>query len=175
MAEFTVNPQRVDAYQSSKFRVKWDGKYVAGVDYVSRLARATSVVAHREGGELRRERLAPGVTGYAPLVLRRGRTHDTEFERWADKVSGFMAMPDNGEEMSLGDFRKDIVVELYNEAGQQVMAWKVYRCWPSEYVAINELDAAESAVATESLVLQNEGWERDASVTEPVEPRISPP
>jgi len=51
-----------------------------------------------------------------------------------------------------------------------VMAFKVHRCWPSEYVALADLSSEANAVAIESLTLQHEGWERDMSVTEPVEP-----
>lgn len=52
---------------------------------------------------------------------------------------------------------------------------KVYRCWPSEYVTLGDLEADESCVAIEVLTLQHEGWERDIEVTEPQEPRLSKP
>ena len=51
MAEFTVNPERVDPYKQFKFRVKWDGKKIPGISYVSPLKRTTQVVTHREGGD----------------------------------------------------------------------------------------------------------------------------
>jgi phage tail-like protein len=171
MTEFTVNSQRVDPYTNAKFRVKWDGRYVPGVDRVSALARTTAVVPHRDGGDPSREHLAPGATAFAPLVLTRGRTHDTAFEEWANKL--VQHDPGAGKELSLADFRKDVRIELYNEAGQLVMAWTVYRCWPSEYVALGGFDAGENAVAVESVTLQNEGWERDRSVVEPVEPSFT--
>jgi phage tail-like protein len=167
MPEFTVNPQRVDPYKDFKFRVKWDGRVVAGVDRVSALARTTAVFPHREGGDPNGEHLSPGLTTFAPVVLSRGRTHDSAFEEWAEKVWRVGAA--QGEEVSLADFRKDIVVDLMNEAGQVVLSWKVYRCWPSEYVALGDLDAAANGVVVESLTLQHEGWERDTAVTEPKE------
>ena len=74
-----------------------------------------------------------------------------------------------GSEMSLNEFRKDIIIELYNEAGQLVRAYNVYRCWPSEYRALPDLAANGQAVAIERLKLENEGWERDTSVVEPVQ------
>jgi phage tail-like protein len=81
-----------------------------------------------------------------------------------------------GSELSLKDFRKDIILELYNEAGQLVMAWKIYRCWPSEYVAVSDLDSnGNSSIAIESITLQNEGWERDYTIPEPSEPSFSEP
>lgn len=174
MAQFSVNPTRVDPYKQFKFRVKWDGRYVAGVSKVSTLKRTTEVVTHREGGAPSSVHKAPGQTHYEPIVLERGRTHDTEFEKWADKVWNFGS--GTGAEVSLKDFRKDIILELYNEAGQLVMAFRIYRCWPSEYVVLGELDSNGSAcVAIESITLQHEGWERDHEVPEPVEPSLSSP
>jgi phage tail-like protein len=174
MAEFTVNPQRHDPYKNFKFRVKWDGRYVAGISKISALRKTTQVVEHREGGDPSSSRKSPGETTFAPIVLERGRTHDEEFEKWANKTWNLGAGP--GAEVSLKDFRKDMIIELYNEAGQLVMAFKVYRCWPSEYVALSDLNAnGEASVAIESLTLQNEGWERDTSVTEPTEPSFNVP
>lgn len=170
MPPFSVNPHRFDPYKRFKFRVKWDGRYVAGVSRVSPLRRTTEVVTHREGGEPSRARKSPGLTGWDPIRLERGRTHDTEFESWARKVWNQSAVV--GAEVSLADFRKDIVVELLNEAGQLVIAFKVFRCWPSEYVALGELEANGSSIAFEMLVLEHEGWERDADVKEPVEPKL---
>jgi phage tail-like protein len=171
MAEFTVNAQRLDPYKQFKFRVRWDGSYVAGVDHVSALRRGTEVVVHREGGDPSEQRRSPGLTTYEPIVLSRGRTNDTAFEAWANKVWNFGA--GLGSEVSLKDYRKDIVIDLYNEAGQLALAWKVFRCWPSEYVALGDLDAGNGAVAIESLTLENEGWERDLSVPEPSEPSFN--
>ena len=75
--------------------------------------------------------------------------------------------------MSLANFRKDIYLEFYNEAGQLVIAYKIYRCWVSEYQALPDLDANANAIAIEHIKLENEGWERDTSVTEPQEPTLS--
>ncbi|MGB5476909.1 MAG: phage tail protein [Thermoanaerobaculia bacterium] len=173
MAQFSVNPNRFDPYKNLKFRVKWDGRYVAGVSKVSALKRTTEVVEHREGGDPSTVRRSPGQTKYEPITLERGVTHDPEFEQWANKVwnwgSGL------GSEVSLADFRKDLIIELYNEAGQLVMAYRVYRCWPSEYQALPDLDAGATAVAIQTLTLQHEGWERDYDVKEPAEPSFTEP
>jgi len=173
MPQFVVNPNRVDPYKQFKFRVKWDGRYVAGIAKVSELKRTTEVVTHREGGDPSTVHKSPGQTTYEPIVLMRGRTHDAEFERWANKVWNLGAGA--GAEVSLADFRKDVVIDLFNEAGQKVMSFKVYRCWPSEYVALGELDANDTCVAFESITLQHEGWERDYEVKEPVEPSFTEP
>jgi phage tail-like protein len=165
---FTVNPHRFDPYKRHKFRVRWDGRYVAGVSRVGPLRRVTEVVEHRSGADPTTTRKSPGRTEFAPLVLERGVTHDPEFEQWADRAWRLGA--GLGMEAALRDFRKDLVVELANEAGQVVLSYKVYRCWVSEYEALPVLDAADDGVAFERIVVQNEGWERDRDVAEPAEP-----
>jgi phage tail-like protein len=173
MAQFSVNPQRFDPYKNFKFRVKWDGRYVAGVSKVSALKRSTEVVEHREGGDPSSSRKSPGRTKFEAVTLERGVTHDLEFERWANKVWNFGS--GLGAEVSLADFRKDIIIEFYNEAGQLALAYKVFRCWASEFQALPDLDANANAVAIQTLKLENEGWERDLDVTEPAEPRFTEP
>jgi len=168
MAQFSVNAQRFDPYQNFKFRVRWDGRYVAGVSKVGALTRTTEVVSHRDGGDPSTSRKSPGRTEYAAITLERGVTHDAEFENWANKVWTYGA--GLGAEVSLRDFRKDIVIEVYNESGQLALAYKVHRCWVSEYQSLPDLDANANAVAIQHLKLEHEGWERDLDVTEPTEP-----
>jgi phage tail-like protein len=173
MAKFSVNAQRFDPYKNFKFRVKWDGKYVAGISKVGALKRSTEVVTHREGGDPSSARHSPGQTKFEPIMLERGVTHDKEFEQWANKVWNFGS--GLGAEVSLKDFRKDIIIETLNEAGQVAIAYKVFRCWVSEFTAMPELDASANAVAIQSIQLQNEGWERDYEVSEPTEPSFLEP
>jgi len=170
MPKFTVNPTRFDPYKNFKFKIKWDGKYVAGLSKMSALKRTTEVIRHREGGDPSSSRKSPGHTEYEAITLERGVTHDLEFEKWANKIWNFGA--GLGSEVSLKDFRKDIIVEVFNEAGQKVLAYTIYRCWVSEYQALPELDANSNSIAIESIKIENEGWERDTSVTEPEEPSI---
>jgi len=167
MPQFSVNPNRFDPYKNFKFRIKWDGKYVAGVSRVSPLKRTTEVVKHRDGADPSSSRKSPGRTEYDAITLERGVTHDEEFEKWASKIWNFGA--GLGSEVSLKDFRKDIILEVYNEAGQLAIAYKIYRCWVSEYQALPELDANTNVVAIQYIKLENEGWERDTSVKEPEE------
>ena len=173
MAQFSVNATRLDPYKNFKFRVKWDGRYVAGISKVGMLKRTTEVVEHRTGGDPSTVLKSPGQSKYEPITLERGVTHDTDFEVWANKVWNFQS--GLGSEVSLKDFRKDIIIEMYNEAGQLAIAYKVYRCWVSEYQALPELDASANAVAIQMITLQNEGWERGYAVTEPTEPTFSEP
>ncbi len=173
MPQFTVNPQRHDPYKNFKFKVKWDGKYVAGISKVSGLKRSTEVVEHREGGDPSTSRKSPGRNKFEAVTLERGVTHDVDFEQWAGKVWQLGAAL--GAEVSLKDFRKDIIVELYNEAGQKVIAYTIHRCWVSEYQALPDLDANANAVAIQHIKLENEGWERDVAVVEPTEPSFTVP
>lgn len=163
MAQFTVNPTRFDPYKSFMFRVAWDGQYVAGMSKMSALKRTTAAVTHRDGGDPSHERKSPGVTKYDAVTLERGVTHDPEFEKWATLVH------DLKRPQSLAHFRKDLIVDLFNESGQKVLSYKLLRCWVSEYQALPQLDASSAAVAIETIKIELEGWERDESVTEPKE------
>ena len=173
MAQFSVNPHRFDPYKNFKFRIRWDGRFVAGVSKVSSLKRTTEVVKHRDGGDPSSSRKSPGRTEYEPITLERGVTHDPEFEKWANKIWNFGS--GLGAEVSLKDFRKDVIVEVYNEAGQLAIAYRIYRCWVSEFQALPDLDANANAVAIQTLKLENEGWERDYEVVEPTEPTFVEP
>lgn len=173
MPPFSVNVHRQDPYMNFKFRVIWNNRVVAGISKISPLKRTTEVVEHREGGDPNNVRKSPGRTKYEAITLERGVTHDTEFEQWANKVWNLGAAA--GAEVSLKDYRRDIVIQLCNEAGQVVLAYKVFRCWVSEFQALPELDTNENAVAIQSIKLENEGWERDYDLTEPAEPSFTEP
>jgi phage tail-like protein len=167
VAQFEVNTHRFDPYKNFKFRVKWDGKYVAGLSKMTGLKRTTKLIEHREGGDPSTNRKSPGRTSYDAITLSRGVTHDLEFEKWANKIWNFGNSV--GAEVSLKDFRKDVLIEVLNEAGQVAITYKVYRCWVSEFQALPEFDSNADAVAIQTIKLENEGWERDESVTEPTE------
>jgi phage tail-like protein len=164
MAQFTVNTHRFDPYKNFKFRIKWDGRYVAGVSKIGALKQSTEPVTHREGGDPSTSRVSPSAWKFEPVTLERGVTHDPEFESWAKKVWDY-----SNPLAPLKDFRKDLIIELLNEQGNVAKAYKVYRCWVSEYQAMPELDSNANAVAIETMTLQNEGWERDEDVPEPEE------
>jgi phage tail-like protein len=173
MAEFSVNATRVDPYKNFKFRVRWDGRYVAGISKVGGLKRTTEVVKHRSGGDPSITHKSPGRSDFDAVTLERGVTHDLEFEQWANKVWHLGA--GLGSEASLKDFRKNVIIEVYNEAGQLALAYKLYRCWVSEYQALPDLDANANAVAIARIKLENEGFERDTEVPEPSEPTFTEP
>lgn len=168
MAQFSVNATRFDPYKNFRFKVKWDNAYVAGISKVGGLKRMTEVVKHREGGDPSTTRKSPGRTDFDAITLERGVTHDPTFEAWANKVWDFTSPG-----TSLKDFRKDLIIDLFNEAGVKVISYKIYRCWVSEYQALSDLDANANAVAIQHIKLENEGWERDVAVVETAEPSFS--
>jgi phage tail-like protein len=170
MAQFSVNTHRFDPYKNFKFLVRWDGRVVAGISKVGALKMSTEVVEHRVGGDNSTSRKSPGRSKFEPITLERGVTHDAEFETWARKVWNLEA--GGGAEVSLRDFRKDLLIDVLNEAGQLVLTYQVFRAWVSEYQALPELDANANAVAIQSIKLENEGWIRDIEVTEPSEPSL---
>jgi phage tail-like protein len=165
MAKFSANPTRFDPYRNFNFRVKIDNQYVAALSKCTGLKRTTEVTPWREAGDPSSSRQLPGKTKFESLTLEAGLTHDPTFEDWANLVHNFQG----DAARSLKAFRKDILIEIYNEGGQKVMAYKVFRCWVSEYQSTPDLDAGGNAVAITHIKLENEGWERDLSVTEPTE------
>jgi len=150
-----------DPYDNFQFRVGWDGNYVAGVSRVSPLRRTTEVIEHREGGDTTVEHRLPGRTKYDPITLERGITSDTAFEQWANSAVG------SSKGGNVGSFRKDIVIDLFDETGARVLSYLVFRCWVSEYQALPQLDADANWVAIEHIKLENEGWVRDVNVGSP--------
>jgi phage tail-like protein len=176
MAEFTVDAQRLEPYQGSQFKLKWQNDsgvwtYCAGISEVSALTRTTAVVTFRDGGMPTYNLEVPGITTFAPITLKRGVTHDLAFEAWAAKVwqvgAGF------GAEISLLDYTKDVILDFFNEAGQLAISYKIYRAWVSEYQALPDLNANANAIAIQHIKLQNQGWERDPAVTEPTPPSFT--
>jgi len=171
MPLFSTNPQRVDPYKNFKFIIRSQGQAVAAVNKISPLKRTTEVISFREGGDPSSVHLSPGQVKYEPITLEQGLTLDTGFEQWAQKVWTYGANP--GSEVSLKDFRRDLSLDFLDEAGQVVITYTIFRCWPSEYTALPELDAGANAVAIRTLVLQTEGWQRDVALTPPSEPTLS--
>jgi phage tail-like protein len=167
MAQFTVNTHRFDPYKNMKFRLKFEGQPqpVAGVSKISALKRSTEVVTHREGGDPSTSRHSPSLWKFEPITVERGVTHDPDFEAWANLI--YTTQGDAA--ISLKNFRRNLIIELLNEQGKVAKAYKVYRCWVSEYQALPELDANGHAIAIEHMVIQNEGWERDIDAPEPTE------
>jgi phage tail-like protein len=165
MAKFTVNAQRYDPYRNFKFRIKVDNVYVAGLSKCTALKKTTEMVEWREGGDPSTTHKLPGKTKYEPVTLTAGVSHDTTFEDWANLINNFQG----DAAMSLKNFRKNVIIDVFNEADQKVLSYNLFRCWVSEYEALPDLDASANAVMIQTIKLENEGWERDKSVAEPTE------
>lgn len=164
MPPFVVNTSRYDPYKSYRFLVYFgtDTTPVAAVSKVTALKRVSDVIEYKEGGyNIILKGL--GRTKYDPITLERGVTQDTGFITWADATQKL----DQGHPTtSLANLRREIRIQLLNEAGQAVHGYIVHRCWVSEFQALPDLDAGASAIALEHIKLENEGWEVDPSVVE---------
>ena len=164
---FSVNTSRFDPYKNFRFLVYFGTgtSPVAGVSKVGALKRSSDVIEYKEGGgAIIRKGL--GRTKYEQITLERGVTHDTDFEEWANAAQ---RLDSGAPSQSLRNLRRNVRIELLNEAGQPVHRYLVYQCWVSEYQALPDLDAGANAVAIEHIRLENQGWEHDLSLTEPAE------
>ena len=165
MTSFPINTHRLDPYKIFKFQVILDGQVVPGVSKVGPLRRHTATILYRDGSFPNHTVTAPGITEFEPIVMERGITHDKTFEAWAALAYG----GPGAQEISLKNFRKNVRINLLNEQGTVVRSYMIYRAWVSDYTALPVMDALANAVAIESIVLTYEGFEIDASVSEPVE------
>lgn len=161
---FSINTDRFDPYKSYRFLVFFgqSTQAVAAVSKVTALKRSADVIEYKEGGNpviLK----GLGRTKYEPITLERGVTQDSTFLEWADATQKL----DQGvASNSLANLRKEIRIVLLNEEGQQVQGYIVHRCWVSEFQALPDLDAGASAIALEHIKLENEGWEKDPTISE---------
>jgi phage tail-like protein len=168
MAKFSTNTSRTDPYKNFKFRLKWDGNYIPAITNVSGLLRTTELADPKVGDTPAPNRGPIGRTKYEPITLQRGITHDTSFEDWANLAMKQGATPASA--AATTGVKKDVTIELYNEAGQLMLAYTVHGCWPSEYGALPNLGADANAIAIEHIKLENEGWDRDTSIPPPSNP-----
>ena len=147
---------------------------MAGVSKCGALKRTTDVVEHREGGDPSTSRQISG-PDQIRRYLARARRHSRYRVRKVGQQSLGLRQRSRARKFSLADFRKEIIIDVFNEAGQKVLSYKVYRCWVSEFQALPDLDANAGAVAIQHIKLENEGWERDLDVVEPKEPSFTIP
>lgn len=166
MPRLTPTTNRFDPYRNYRFKVKWDNLYVAGLSKMSALKRSTELIEWREAGENIISRKLPGKTKFEAVTLEAGVSYDTSFQIWADLVNDFTSHS----LVSLPNFRKNIIVDVFNESGVKVLSYGLYRCWPSDYQALPDLDAGANAVAITTLKLELEWWSRDESVVEAMGP-----
>jgi phage tail-like protein len=164
---FTVNINRFDPYKSFRFLVYFGGNTspVAGVSKVSALKRSSDVIEYKQGGDaIIRKGL--GRTKYESITLERGVTHDADFADWANAAQ---VLETGSPSQSLKNLRKEVRIDLLNEAGQPVHRYIVHRCWVSEFQALPDLDGGGNAIAIEHIKIEVEGWEHDPSLAEPAE------
>lgn len=169
-ADLSPNTQRFDPYKNFKFRLIWDGREVAAANKASVVKSDRGIVEFRAGADPSTARKSPGRNEFDAITLERGITYDAAFSQWANQVSQFGS--DSGSEVSRANYRKELILEVYDEAGQLAASYRIHRAWVSEYNAMPDLDANANAIAIEHIKIENEGWERDPSVTGPIEPKL---
>ena len=167
MPIFPANINRFDPYKAYRFLVYFGSSTspVAAVSKVGGLKRSSDVIEYKQGGDTI-IRKGMGRTKYEAITLERGLTQDKEFATWANAAQ---VLDKGAASSSLKNLRKEVRIDLLNEAGQPVYRFNVHRCWVSEYQALPDLDAGATSIALEHIKLENEGWEYDASLAEPTE------
>jgi len=162
-SRISVNASSLDPYRNFKFRVTWDGAYVAGISRISGLGRVVQATDYRDGGEPNTIRHAPGTLGYEPITLERPLTRDSVFEDWANQVKQHAAAPGT----AAAGYLKNVRIEVLSPTGQAVIAYDVYRCWPSVYRPLPAMEAGEPLRLVEAITLVHDGWARDLAVAYP--------
>jgi phage tail-like protein len=164
---FPANLNRYDPYKNYRFLVYFGTSTspVAAVSKVGAIKRTSKVIEYNEGGNAITLK-GLGRTTYDPITLERGVTQDTDFATWANYAQ---VLDQGAPSTSLANLRREVAVVLLNEEAQPVLRFKIHRAWISEFQALPDLDAGGNAIAIEHIKMENEGWERDLTLTEPVE------
>ena len=164
---FPANMNRYDPYKNYRFLVYFGTSTtpVAAVSKVSAIKRMADVIEYKEGGNAIILK-GLGRTKYDPITLERGVTQDPDFINFANYAQ---VLNQGAPSTSLAKLRQEIAITLLNEEAQPVIRYLVHRCWVSEFQALPDLDAGANAIAIEHIKLENEGWERDPTLSEPTE------
>lgn len=138
---------RTDPLQVFNFHVEIEGVTVAGFTECSGLSSETEVIEYREGGDQRAGvRKIPGVTRYAPIVLKRGVTNNKELWNWRKAVTEGRIERRNG------------AIVLLDPGGDEVARWTFREGWPAKWEG-PAFNAKASEVAIETLEIVHEGLE----------------
>jgi len=149
MTRFTANTNRFDPYKNFKFRVKMDGKLVAGITEVSGLP-ATEVSRSKYN-----KTKQPGLTKFPSVTLKRGITSDADFLNWVNSVATHSTFNAGNKKNFL---KKDITIDLLDEDGKLFLSYLLTGAWISKITGPN-LNASGNEVAIETIELQHEGLE----------------
>ncbi len=164
---FPANLNRYDPYKAYRFLVYFGTSTtpVAAVSKVGAIKRSSDVIEYKLAGDAVTLK-GLGRTKYEPITLERGITQDPDFAAWANSVQ---VLDHGAPGTSLANLRREVAIVLLNEQAQPVLRYLIHRCWVSEYQALPDLDAGGNAIAIEHIKVENEGWERDLTLAEPVE------
>ncbi len=133
------------------FREEGQDFFVAGFNSISGLESEVNVVEWRTGDNNETKKL-PGFGSHPPIVLERAYDAGTSLKDWYDEV--FSSAQGTG----AGEYRKDLVIEILNRNGTTYRKIVAVNAWPSKYSA-SDLDASSEDPWTESIEVQNNGWD----------------
>jgi phage tail-like protein len=143
----------LDPYASFRFRIMWQGRYVAGAAKLGGLKRTSEIVKDNQSLTASQQKAAQR-SKYEAITLERGVTHDREFENWASEVA------EREDAAGSKSSRRAILIGECDEPGHFVQSYRLVRAWVSDE-ASPDLDASANAVTIETIKLENEGWRRD--------------
>ena len=85
-------------------------------------------------------------------------TLDGEFKKWESS------------RVALETVHKGIALDVYDEMGRIALVCRIWRCWVSEFLGMQDLKANPNALPIQLITLETEGWERVNNVKEASEP-----
>lgn len=140
---------RQDPLRNARFRLEIDGLQIAGFSEVAIGATITETIDYREGNEPLRVRKLSGLTKFGNVSLKRGVTDSRELFDWHQQIV----------QGQLSTSRKNVVIVVLGEAGEDRARFVVSNAWPTKYDP-SDLNAKGNEVFIECLELANEGIER---------------
>jgi phage tail-like protein len=143
---------RQDPLRNFRYRLEIDQIEQAGFSEVAIGDLSTDPIEYREGDEIPTTvRKLNGLAKYGNITLKWGVTDSTELADW------FGLVVDDA--TPLDDARRNVVIRLQDEAGQDTAAWEVTKAWPCKYDP-TDLDGKGNDVSIDTLELCNEGIKR---------------
>ncbi len=137
-----------------RFTAAFEGLAVTSFKSVEGFSTTVDESTYREGGfGYLTARKLPGLVSYNDITLTKGLYSDPVLYNFFNGyLEGQNFTPVNA------------VITVYNNAGVATASWTVINAWPKEYSS-DSLDAENSSVLIETLVLAHEGIKRDISVS----------
>ena len=142
---------RQDPLRNFRYRLEIDGIEQAAFSEVAIGDLSNEPIEYREGDEVTTVRKLSSLTKYGNITLKWGITDSIELADWHQLIVDG-ATP-------LDDARRNLVVRVQNEAGEDKAAFEVTKAWPCKYDP-TDLNGTGNEVSIDTLELCNEGIKR---------------